>query len=464
MTAALNLNAIAQISAERLVDCLVEGVIITACVGLLLRVIRRQNSGTRFAVWFSVLLAIPLLAVSGGIWASVAGIVPATAGAVRPAITVPASWALYLVGAWALLAGVGLVRVGAGLWHLYRLRKSCVAIEATSLDPVLQEMLRRFQAPRAVTICSSDRVQAPTALGFIKPAVVLPSGLMQELSTVELQSVLLHELAHLRRRDDWTNLVQKILKALLFFHPAVWWVEQRISLEREMACDDAVLAETADPRAYARCLVYLAEKSFVRRSLRLAQAAVGRLRHTSMRVAQILDGDRPRTTRVWKPAVSLVAVLSCASLIFLGRAPKLVGFRDDTTRVVAHAAAAAPVLPTAAKGSVPTGAQDAAPKPAVHKVSASRQALAAKLQAKPPVPQRNDSAIKAKLAPQENALAVVPAKSGDEGMTLPATILVFVESRSYGANGILEWQVAVWRVTVQQTDNPAAKGITRKSI
>ena len=65
---------------------------------------------------------------------------------------------------------------------------------------------------------------------------------MQELSTLELNAILLHELAHLRRRDDWTNLIQKIVGALLFFHPAVWWIEKKLALEREMACDDLVLA------------------------------------------------------------------------------------------------------------------------------------------------------------------------------------------------------------------------------
>ena len=96
---------------------------------------------------------------------------------------------------------------------------------------------------------------------------------VKELSTAELNSILIHELAHLRRWDDWTNLGQQILKALLFFHPAVWWIESKLALEREMACDDAVLAKTANPRGYAQCLISVAEKSFARRGLALAQAA-----------------------------------------------------------------------------------------------------------------------------------------------------------------------------------------------
>ena len=97
----------------------------------------------------------------------------------------------------------------------------------------------------------------------------------------ELNSILIHELAHLERRDDWTNLAQKVLRALLFFHPAVWWVERQLSLEREMACDDVVLSRTANPRAYAECLVTVAERSLMRRGLALAQAAVSKMRQTT---------------------------------------------------------------------------------------------------------------------------------------------------------------------------------------
>ncbi len=162
--------------------------------------------------------------------------------------------------------------------------------------------MEEFDSPRAVTLCVSDQLRVPTAIGFIKPLVVIPAWTMRELSPAELNTILLHELAHLRRWDDWTNLVQKILGALLFFHPAVWWIEKKLALEREMACDDMVLAKTASPRAYAECLVSLAEKSFLRRGLALAQAAVDRMRHVSLRVTQILDEKRPGATRVWRPA------------------------------------------------------------------------------------------------------------------------------------------------------------------
>ena len=116
----------------------------------------------------------------------------------------------------------------------------------------------------------------------------------------------------------------------LFFHPAVWWIEKKLALEREMACDDMVLASTTSPRAYAECLVSLAEKSFLRRGLALAQAAVDRLRNVSLRVSQILDVNRPRATRVWRPAPALVGGVSLVCLVALSHAPtRLVSFEDS---------------------------------------------------------------------------------------------------------------------------------------
>jgi len=316
MTMTFEPNAIAQTSALRIVDCLLEGTLIAIFAGAVVRMPRLQNSSAKFAIWFAALMAIAALpALSGVSWRNGSGVAVQTLS--RPAITLPGSWALYVFGAWAAIAGWFLLGVGRGLWHLRVLRQSCVPVDLTKLDARLQQTLARNGSSRPVALCTSDRVHVPTAIGLIRPAVILPNWALQELSSDELNQILLHELAHLRRYDDWTNLAQKLVKALFFFHPAVWWIEKQVSLEREMACDDAVLAETARPRAYAECLAHLAEKTLLQRSMvhrtlaqrsvALAQAALGRVRQTSLRVAQILDVNRPTgRARSWKPAVSLV--------------------------------------------------------------------------------------------------------------------------------------------------------------
>jgi beta-lactamase regulating signal transducer with metallopeptidase domain len=339
MTAAFNLNAIAQTSAVQIVDCLVEGTLIAIFAGLMLGLARRQNSRTRFAVWFSALIAIAASPLLGGAWwPRAASISAATVS--RPAVTLPGSWALYLLGAWAAIAAWFLAGVGRGLWHLHVLRKSCVPVAPAALYPQLRKTLEGNQLTRAVALCTSDQVHVPTAIGLVKPAVVLPRWVMQELTADELNQILLHEFAHLRRWDDWTNLAQKIVKALFFFHPAVWWIEKKVSLEREMACDDAVLAETANPRDYAECLARLAEKTLIQRSLAMAQAALGRIRQTSLRVAQILDVNRPTGMgRAWKPAVSLVAAFTMVCVFGISREPRLIAFSDSEASVASPAMA-----------------------------------------------------------------------------------------------------------------------------
>jgi beta-lactamase regulating signal transducer with metallopeptidase domain len=304
------LHTIAQISAERMLNCLAQGILIALFAWIVLRLVGRRNSGTRFAVWFCALVAI---AVSPFLRISLTG---GTASATSAALTMPRDWALYLFAVWAAVAVVGLARVAAGLWHLLKIRRSCSAIDISNLDPMLRSTLADFRSVRRVEICTSGDLRVPMAIGFIKPAVVFPAWSLNELSAEELNTILLHELAHLRRWDDWTNLAQKVLRALFFFHPAVWWVERRLSLEREMACDDIVLAQTANPRAYAQCLVSLAEKNLLlRRGMALAQAAVGRMRQTTQRVLQILDVKRPGGVRVWKPAPWVVGAFSLVCLV-----------------------------------------------------------------------------------------------------------------------------------------------------
>ncbi len=334
MSAWFDWNAIAQASALQVVDCLVEGTLIAIFAGLVLGTARRQNAGTRFAVWFSALVAIATLPLFGGLWSSHGtGVSAETA---HPAIALPSSWAHYLFGAWAVVAVWLLIGVARGLRHLHVLRKSCIPVDTTELDPLVRDTVERNQSSRSATLCTSDLVRVPTAIGFTKPMIAVPSWVMNELSADELNQILLHELAHLRRWDDWTNLAQKLVKALFFFHPAVWWIEQRVSLEREMACDDAVIAETASPRAYAECLTRLAEKALIQRSMVLAQAALGRIRQTSLRVAQILDVKRdPGAGRSWKPAVSLVAGFAIVCMLGISREPNLIAFSDNEPTYVA---------------------------------------------------------------------------------------------------------------------------------
>src|SRR6516225_2897408 len=190
---AVSFPVLAQISMEHLLNGLAEGLLIAVFAWVLLRVVGRKNSGTRFVVWFSALVAI---AVSPFVSFGSAGGIARNAAA---AVTIPDWWSAYLFAAWAAVAAVGLARVVIGLWHLHGLRRNCAAVDASALDSTVAATLEEFRAGRGVQLLSSEDLRVPTAIGFFRPAVIVPAWALRELSATELNAVVLHELAHLRR-------------------------------------------------------------------------------------------------------------------------------------------------------------------------------------------------------------------------------------------------------------------------
>ncbi|HVT98856.1 MAG TPA: M56 family metallopeptidase [Acidobacteriaceae bacterium] len=313
----------AQLAVERVLNSLPEGLLIAVCAWLLLRVMGRQNSGTRFAVWLVALASVvtlPFVRSLGSTHDNLSALLPQA----HPEISISVFWASAFFVLWSLIATVALARVAAGLWQVRQIRRSCIEIPAADLDPEFAALLSDSKRP--VRLLVSEKARVPAALGFRKPAIVLPAWALSELSTDDLRPILIHELAHLRRRDDWTNLLQKTIRALLFFHPAVWWIDARLSLEREMACDDAVLAATGNPRAYAGCLIDLLEKGCARRGWSMAQAAVAHARDASIRIARILRVGPAVNTRVGRVALSAAASLSLVCTAIALCAPQFVEF------------------------------------------------------------------------------------------------------------------------------------------
>ena len=482
-----SVETVAQISVERILHALPEGFLIAIFAWALLRVLRRQNSGTRFAVWFLALLSVAALPVLGGFgegrglmagmssWAASAD----SWGSLRPAITIPGRWALFVFGAWALGACVAMMRLVAGLWRLRRLRRSCTPVVAADLDPAVRKTVEAISASgsvgaksisKSITIATSESVRVPAAIGFWKRTIVLPAWALRELPAQDLTVILLHEFAHLRRWDDWTNLIQKIVRALFFFHPAVWWIEKRISVEREMACDDAVLAETANPHGYAACLVSLLEKSLAHRLAQrltdkrwsMAQAAVHRAREASLRLAQILDKNRPAATRVWKPALGMVGAFSVACIMALPHAPQFVAFdrgaptgHSDPVSLasVSQSSLFEPLLPPAAVA------------PAGFKTHWSQSARATNRGTTAKVVHarvNTDTVAEQQIAPVRVVAAgsnaapplervVEASASADQEVVPQFRTLVFIEATQYGDSDSAMWSVQVWRVTVMRT-------------
>jgi beta-lactamase regulating signal transducer with metallopeptidase domain len=351
MTMVVNLDFLAAAAAERTLAWIASGLAIAIFAEILLRLDQRQNSRTRFVVWFAALLGIAFLPLTSFLFLKphAQGI-----GSTHSNFTLPAEWAVYVFLAWGLVALIGLLRVGIGFVHISKLRKRSVEVNPSSLDAQLQQRLGAQTAGRKVRVYECADLRVPIAVGFVRPAIILPSWTLRGLSRSELNGVILHEMAHIRRWDDWTNLLQKVVSAIFFFHPAVWWIENRLTLEREMACDDVVVSESSDPREYANCLVSLAEKSVSRRGFGLAQAAVKRVRDISSRITRILDSKRGSRITLWKPALGLVAVFSVLSSFASLHIPQLISFSDQAPASHASFRAPRPLQIASSKEVLPT--------------------------------------------------------------------------------------------------------------
>jgi beta-lactamase regulating signal transducer with metallopeptidase domain len=320
-----NVQWLASAMLDRMVFCLAEGTVFALFVSLLLRLKLGRNSRTRFVMWFSALLATALLPLLVVRWPGT----PSTR-LEQNAVTIPASVVTYLLEAWFLIAFAGIIRVLAGFWQVHRTRIECKELEPELLHSSVMAHVEAFRSTRRLKLLISERMQVPAAIGFFQPAIIIPRWMIQEASAEELEHVVLHELAHLQRRDDWTNLAQKVVKALLFFHPAVWWIERRLAVDRELACDDEVLRRTANPRSYAESLTRIAQKSFLRRQLALAQAALGKFVPLSFRVKRILNSDGREAGKVWRPAVPVVVALAMLSGVGVSWTPDLVKVQGPT--------------------------------------------------------------------------------------------------------------------------------------
>jgi len=186
--------------------------------------------------------------------------------AVAPASTAPASPAspspalLWFVEAW--MAGVLLLslRNVTGLVLIERLRRKESKMVSDALREKCVALQRRLKLDRAVRYCISLRLEAPAVIGWFRPVVLLPVTALTGLSEEQLSAVIAHELAHIKRLDSFVNLFQMTVETLLFYHPAVWWVNQRIRAERENCCDDAAIQVCGDALEYARALTAIAER------------------------------------------------------------------------------------------------------------------------------------------------------------------------------------------------------------
>src|SRR5262249_12498462 len=144
--------------------------------------------------------------------------------------------------------------------RLMRRLKRESAAPSVAFAELFRALCRDLNMNRTVELRISSVHRLPILVGFVHPVILLPCEETRESCLAESEQILSHELAHVRRWDDWVNLVQHLVQAAFFFHPAIWWVSKRLVFEREIACDDWVLQRGTRPRAYALLLAELAKR------------------------------------------------------------------------------------------------------------------------------------------------------------------------------------------------------------
>jgi beta-lactamase regulating signal transducer with metallopeptidase domain len=373
---------------------LINGIVVSAALTLVVGITlwlmpaRLLNSATRYAIWWIVLAVTVGLPLSyfrplGNSSVRTTAIIQATPvqtahvperqpGAPElkydvstlvatgpatplPTVTFPIAlpagpWPGRIVRIWVVIAFLMLVRLA---W-------SAILLE--------RRKLRAVDAPaiRAVRVVISGEISIPLVAGPWKRCIMFPARLLDELDQEELEQIGIHEAAHLLRGDDYALLIQRIVEALFALHPVVRWISRRIDLEREVACDDFVIAATNNPQPYAACLARVVQLTGSIRATPIATSAADRSQ-LARRVDLLLDQTRHSGIRVLGLRLALATIGLAAMSWGATQIPGLISFATPT-----HAKQPRPIsthapLPPLAQADLPAlprqGPQPATPKP-----------------------------------------------------------------------------------------------------
>ena len=237
----------------------------------------------------------------------------------------------YLPWVWLIGTPLTFLLLATGLVGADRLRRSCRVLTDGPIHRACEQLRIALGIGREVGIAICDRVATPLLVGVVRPLILLPPAALLGWPPEQLEMVLLHELAHVRRWDNAVNLTQRIVESVLFFHPAVWIVSNWVRRDREDCCDAVVVGHTAKPQAYAELLLALASHQPL-----AGLAASAMARHPlSSRIRRILKlEDEPMLVSrkgLMLSASAVMAVVLCVVLLARSEAEEAVS--RDSERV-----------------------------------------------------------------------------------------------------------------------------------
>jgi beta-lactamase regulating signal transducer with metallopeptidase domain/HEAT repeat protein len=352
-----------------LIHSLWQGALIAALLGLSLRALRKAPAAWRHWLCFIAMLALFIAPVvtsmqaartasaevaaepvkaEGGSAASVSANdnIPAStfnplptqtdAANIQPSRQIDFTRYLpWLVVIWAIGVMLLSLRVlGGYVWARRLVRVGTVPV-SDAIAEVAQRLAERLHVRAAVRVLASTHAQVPMVIGFLKPVVLMPASLLTGLTPQQIEAILAHELAHVRRYDYALNVLQTIAETLMFYHPAMWWLSRRMRDEREQACDELAVALCGgDPYFYSRVLLKVEEWRSAR--ITFAPAATGG--SLSARVRKLIGEDDRRVDvgpRWFAGIVTIVALLTTAGSAredLSAGTPNPVAILQDTAR------------------------------------------------------------------------------------------------------------------------------------
>lgn len=238
-----------------------QGCVVALALAAILRLLDHARAQVRYAVcWVALLCAFVLPVVPFISLVASPAVMPTVTTSPAAVVSVPYAWwtsSAVVLSAWALWLGIYGTRLAMAMLALRQAKTHSCPFPA-SVERRLRHWQRVRQAGRQASLFVSDRVRAAAVLGCGSPVIAVAPALVQHLDADELDRVIVHEWAHVQRRDDLANGVQLIVRLLAGWHPAVWWIDRRLQIEREVACDDMTVAVTGSAKSYAACLVKIA--------------------------------------------------------------------------------------------------------------------------------------------------------------------------------------------------------------
>ena len=220
----------------------------------------------------------------------------------------------WLAPVWIVGVCICYLRYTAGWLSLYRMRRRGVYNAPNFWQVSVTRLAIELKITRPVVLLESLLADTPVVLGHFRPVVLVPFGFLAGLSPDQVEAILLHELAHIGRSDYLVNVCQRLVEALLFYHPAVWWISQIIRAERENCCDDIVVDLRGDAHAYAIALTALEHNRLEQQWPGGEPAVAATGGNLVKRIKRLLYPAG--SSGAWTPALAAVVLIASTSMAF----------------------------------------------------------------------------------------------------------------------------------------------------